>query len=865
MNWVFSVPYSVGRKGPPPPGFRFLLHLRLRRSIYAFRDIEEMVVAKLMELLGEHAKDARVHAGLGWSDLIIDGIFTPRTFKSFARFIIGVHGLEVRAGREGQKRSLPVVQQMLTLIGYTGEPPQFKGNKHLTFLRAKPARYDQVMDLLSKKYPGTVHMLDGKADFMIATHNTERDWLSKQRELGTKANRDVLSKVETHLMYFPARDFASAGAGDRLVIDTDEPFDRGDCGCPRASATAVNEVVGLMDQVGGVPTEGNPQPSLLRAGQRHAIDNTLFLLGAALRDESICCDARDAVLGSYDTLRQILRSIGRLKTVFTNPLDQHAHLISLWSRLDEWHRFSELLLRQRTVGSYEEILGQSDRSVVYSGGVQKFLYLADQLVAEFARRLDPESPLKFATMYDSVKTILGLRIGVVRIPTSKIFNFPYVVADLWHEVAGAYYFLRYGKETAARLPPHLRTVFLERLADHSADLQVYLYGFGGDLARFVTSLLHGWRLTYGDVDELVKRFSIGELLLRLYLVFEFQELRLRQADAEAAKEFLTPEKSQELVDKLVAFLVQNHSMLEFGPDDVNLLRRNVLKPDFSDFHRHHCHPLLHVPAWKVDADLRPFLRGDVTSLEETHDLNDLFADSRITSPRRRRRAGISARWRRSGRVPPSSFTAVKWRDGSTIGRSRKRSRSRAFAPEPAIDVADPDVLPAVDPNQTPVMPYEPGALNDDKPPKSTKRWRNLRPLKAGGMGEIYAAYDTQLHQEVALKFAKSQAEDTTRDRMMSEARIGRSIKHPNVCAIYDFSTWRGRPFIVMELIDGEDIDSTFQRIAPVSKNRGARIAQDLFAGLAAMHERHFIHRDLKPANVMLDRQRSCASRTSGLP
>ena len=66
------------------------------------------------------------------------------------------------------------------------------------------------------------------------------------------------------------------------------------------AANFVNEIVGLMDHVGRVPTEGDRQSSLLRAGQRHAIDNTLFLLGAALRDASICCDARDAVLNALE-------------------------------------------------------------------------------------------------------------------------------------------------------------------------------------------------------------------------------------------------------------------------------------------------------------------------------------------------------------------------------------------------------------------------------------------------------------------------------------------------------------------------------------------------------------------------------------
>jgi hypothetical protein len=835
VNWVFSVPYAVGRKGAPQPGFRFIIHLRLRRSAYAFRGIEELVIMKLQQFLGDDAKDARVHAGLGWSDLIIDGIFTPRTFKAFARFIISIHGLQVRFGPEGEKRSLPVLQRMLTLIGYSGEPPQFKGNRHLTFLRAKPGRYDEIVERLKEDgHAGTVYMLDGKADFMLVTNNTKPKWLAKQRELGSEKHRDALRKVETHLMYFAASEFLKAGKGDRLIIDTDEAFDRDHCGCRDLRTAWVKDIVPVMDSLGG----------LLRDGQRHAIDNTLFLLATALRDSSICCDARDAVAAAYDTLHDILVSIGRVKTESADPLEQYSELMSLWRRLDEWHRFSELLLRQRTVGSYEEILGQSDRSVVYSGGVQKFLYLADQLVAEFARRIDPETPLRLATMYDSVKTILGLRIGVIRVPTSKIFNFPFVVSDLWHEVAGAYFFLRYGKEVAKRLPPHLRTVFLEKLADHYADLQVFLMGFGADFPRFVTSLLHGWKLTYGDVDELVKRISVGELLVRIYLVYEFRALREVQNDEARAAEFLTPKKAQELVTELADYLRTNHPSLHVSETDVANLRANVVRRDFSDFHRALYQPLLRVPAWTTSGDLRPFLRGEVAALEDTHDLNDLFAElwyHLATTPKK------SGAFRAMAALGKSA--AIEFHRRQVWKRERYQSSNTAGDRKVSSQAADPD--------KTPVMSRDTDVAEDPfKPGKKIKRWKIIRPLDAGMMGEVYVAYDGELKEQVALKFAKGWEMGGVRERMIQEARIGRSVRHENVCGIHDANDWRGRPFLVMELVDGETLEDVIKRMAPVSKTRGADLAQQLLSGLVAMHEKEppVLHRDIKPANVMLDRR-----------
>lgn len=831
VNWVFSVPYDVGRRAPPPPGhFRFLLHVRFRRSVYAFREVEQMVFDKLYELLGGHAKDARFHAGLGWSDLIIDGTFTPRTFEAFAQFIIEVHGLQIRFGPE--RRTIPVVQRMLTLLGYTGEPPAFANNSHLTFLRAQPGRYGDVLRLLAGDGGNRTYTLDGKADFMIASRKTTSRWLAKQRELGREKNRDKLRKVETHLMFFPARKFLRAAEDDRLFIDADEIFDRDRCGCGEASQALVAEIDETMNNLG----------ALLRSGQRHAIDNTLFLLASALRDASICCDAADAVLASFEGLLIILRSLARLKQTIPDPAEQYKYTVSLWARLDDWHRFGELLLRQRTVGSYEEILGQSDRSVVYSGGVQKFLYLADQLVAEFATRLNPANPPKFATIYDSVKTIFSHRIGVVRVPTSKMFSFPHVVADLWHEVAGTLFFLRKGRDVARFAPLEQGQVFLERLADHYADVQVYLYGFGGDFERFLTSLAHGWKATYGDVDEVVQRWSVGEFLLRTYLIYEFHELRRVQSDLRAAEAFRDPEKSQELVGNLQRALKEKFDSIPLHPEDWLLLRRNVVKPDFSSFHRNLYQEFLTVPARQpVSTDLRPFLRGEVTALDHPDDLNDLFGE--LSHALASRKTGAFRAMAALGKS-----AAIEYHRRQVLRRVKCELPQRE--PEPA---PDPD---ATAPMETDRQRKRRASVERYKFGDVVAGYRIERFIASGSMGDVYAATNSNLPGErIALKVAKTGASNDDLERMIEEVRLGRSVRHPNVCGIHNVVRTRdGRLAIEMDFIEGENLASEISRMAPAHPTRGSRIAAALFAGLEAIHgaEPPIIHRDLKPANVMLD-------------
>jgi serine/threonine protein kinase len=71
----------------------------------------------------------------------------------------------------------------------------------------------------------------------------------------------------------------------------------------------------------------------------------------------------------------------------------------------------------------------------------------------------------------------------------------------------------------------------------------------------------------------------------------------------------------------------------------------------------------------------------------------------------------------------------------------------------------------------------------------------------GGMGEVWKARDTRLHRDVAIKFCSNQFSD----RFLREARACSALSYPNICAIYDLGDADGRPFLVMELLDGETL------------------------------------------------------------
>jgi serine/threonine protein kinase len=128
----------------------------------------------------------------------------------------------------------------------------------------------------------------------------------------------------------------------------------------------------------------------------------------------------------------------------------------------------------------------------------------------------------------------------------------------------------------------------------------------------------------------------------------------------------------------------------------------------------------------------------------------------------------------------------------------------------------------------------------------------LAPLGAGGMGEVYKARDTRLNREVAIKVLPGEvAHDAERlRRFEQEARATSALNHPNILTVYDFGEYDGKPYLVMELLDGTELRAQLNNGGlPVRK--AIEYAQQIVAGLAAAHEKGIVHRDLKPENLFV--------------
>ncbi len=126
------------------------------------------------------------------------------------------------------------------------------------------------------------------------------------------------------------------------------------------------------------------------------------------------------------------------------------------------------------------------------------------------------------------------------------------------------------------------------------------------------------------------------------------------------------------------------------------------------------------------------------------------------------------------------------------------------------------------------------------------------PIGAGGMGEVYSAFDPTLQRSVALKLVNPRGEDTrdAEERLRREARALARLSHPNVVPVFDVGTLDRRVFVAMERVDGQSLRSWIrQRTRPWREVLGVLL--EAGRGLAAAHRAGVVHRDFKPSNVMV--------------
>nr|WP_272921898.1 serine/threonine-protein kinase [Streptomyces sp. SID1034] len=142
------------------------------------------------------------------------------------------------------------------------------------------------------------------------------------------------------------------------------------------------------------------------------------------------------------------------------------------------------------------------------------------------------------------------------------------------------------------------------------------------------------------------------------------------------------------------------------------------------------------------------------------------------------------------------------------------------------------------------------------------RYRLGRLLGQGGMGAVWCAHDEQLGRDVAVKELRLPGHlgDAERQnwiaRLDREARAAARLKHPGIITVHDrISGSDGRPWIVMELVDGGSLADLIETHGALTPQRAAVVGRQVAAALGAAHRMGITHRDIKPANILLEEER----------
>ncbi|MCH7691332.1 MAG: tetratricopeptide repeat protein [candidate division Zixibacteria bacterium] len=153
-------------------------------------------------------------------------------------------------------------------------------------------------------------------------------------------------------------------------------------------------------------------------------------------------------------------------------------------------------------------------------------------------------------------------------------------------------------------------------------------------------------------------------------------------------------------------------------------------------------------------------------------------------------------------------------------------------------------------------------MQNDEPTKSfvplTKgtevgQYRIIEKIDAGGMGEVYLAWDNALKRQVALKFmlAHTVDDEAKKTRFTLEAQAAAKLDHPNIVPVYEVGEFRGRPFFAMAHVEGQSL-WRYAKNEKLSTDRIVELAMQLCEGLQAAHEKGITHRDIKPSNILID-------------
>lgn len=143
--------------------------------------------------------------------------------------------------------------------------------------------------------------------------------------------------------------------------------------------------------------------------------------------------------------------------------------------------------------------------------------------------------------------------------------------------------------------------------------------------------------------------------------------------------------------------------------------------------------------------------------------------------------------------------------------------------------------------------------DDDSLAVIADRYELLEIVGQGGAATVYRAHDQRLDRPVAVKILRPEfaLDPDFLARFANEARAAASLTHPHVVGVYETGEIDGRPYIVMQYVEGEDLGAVLARLHPVPIAAANLIGQHVCQALRAAHARGIVHRDIKPQNILI--------------
>jgi serine/threonine-protein kinase len=134
------------------------------------------------------------------------------------------------------------------------------------------------------------------------------------------------------------------------------------------------------------------------------------------------------------------------------------------------------------------------------------------------------------------------------------------------------------------------------------------------------------------------------------------------------------------------------------------------------------------------------------------------------------------------------------------------------------------------------------------------RYRLVKRIAKGGMGTVWLVRHVELDADMALKLIREDLLDnrSARTRFRREARAAAQLRNPHIVRVHDFGVFEEQPFLVMELLQGDDLKERLER-GPLSLEDMSKIVRSVLSALSTSHEQGVVHRDLKPSNIFLAR------------